>query len=343
MMFGLLRDSAPTPRTVTVEFRDESLLLIDSNGAVLETPYAKLSTDSSANGVTILRKGWPSAYSLTLTRQAADMAIATIGEPRGWPARAGRWIWGNGRLVGFGIAGIFFLIDHVPAKWIVAATPAFAEARIDAPLIERIEASECNSPAGKNAVAALIRKLGSDPANLRVLNIPADGYLIAARPGKRVIIAQNAVAEADNEVLAALLAHELSHVRHDDPFRAAARWEGGSIWFRMAFPYASDAIVGQDYTAAEERRADREALDELLEAQVDLEPVAKFFALSATPGTPESLMTRFYTTVHPIKKERLQHWQDAAVRQRDGRPALDRERTDDLYNICWDATQIPRE
>lgn len=339
-MYGLIRDSSPTPRSVALRFEDEALVMTGPSGNIDRVPYSRLRLVEGGEGRALVKRGWPGRFTLALSGSAAAEAIGRLGPPVSRARRVGRWLWRNPRLGGVLVALPLLMIDLVPAGWMAAAVPRSLERRMEEKVFDQISERRCNSPTARQALDQLIRKLGSEPSQIDVTTIVPDGILISARPGGRLLIAANAITETDPEVFAALLAHELAHLRHGDPMRAVARWEGAGLFPILLFPPDQPHLLGQAYSKAEENRADREALRALERARISVVPVVEFLGRAMMEGDADRMTARHYREAHPITLQRIARWSAASRFQQHTRPPLERDPADELFNICWAAKQV---
>jgi Zn-dependent protease with chaperone function len=228
------------------------------------------------------------------------------------------------------------IAGSLPASVTSRLIPTALHARLSEGPLLRNAAGRCAQPEGKRALAAMLARLDPQLAgsiDARVYRTPE--FLVAALPGDKLVILREATTATTADQLAALIAHELSHLRHGDPIVAAVRENG-------LLAVAGKIISGPDnqtllltYGGHEEARADREAMAMLRKAGIPLRPAAEMFEEIRVAMANGDALAAGQREFHYGIENRAAAW--AAAAQADASPPspFSREENDALFNLCW--------
>jgi beta-barrel assembly-enhancing protease len=152
------------------------------------------------------------------------------------------------------------IAQHFPAEWTARALSPRLQHRLVDGEIAQNATKRCSREGGEEAIRELLVRL--DQALGRSVEIVAfdvGDFLVTAAPPNKLVVTRGAIQQAEPEALAALVAHQLSHLRHGDPIVAMVRHEGSwGIWGALFEGRPRDGVK-MNYSGLEERRADLEA------------------------------------------------------------------------------------
>lgn len=184
---------------------------------------------------------------------------------------------------------------------------------------------------------ALVRRLApTHPPAPTAVVLKQSPFFVSARPGGELLVDRAAVAEIDAPVLAALIAHELSHITHGDIVRAAGRGEGSRYVEHIFLGGYADRLAILKFSHDEEARADREAIELLKVKKISIGPAAAFFARNEKARREGSYWAQNYSDLHPGSANRASVWAVAARDQGPTPPPLSERNSDALFNACWE-------
>lgn len=332
----LLRSAAgATPRSVTLTYDDEELVLTDARGLAEWVAIKRLRPISETGGTLVLRRRFASGWSLHLSGETARNVRSLLPplEPRF--TRMRRWAFRFPKLAGLLIVLPFFLVEHIPGPWLVPITTPTLAARIDRGALAKARSFQCSLAAGQRALEDLARRLSKPAAplpTLVALNQPS--FVVSAIPGPHILVFRAALAEVDAEVLAAMLAHELAHIEHGHVVRAVARAEGTNFLWRLIDGPNQPFLAQMRFTREEEQVADDAAIRTLRAARISLAPAAAFFARIDRANQESHYYAQDYSHIHPGGRDRAASWAKAAAAGPPVASFLDRDRADALFNLC---------
>ena len=239
------------------------------------------------------------AQDVRLTPDLPGDADRILARAAGDERRSGRQVFGLARRPGAGLAiGVTALalaaallvlapLSGVAAHLLPADTGAASSDRA----IEQLAATHrrCTGADGRAALDALSRRF-ADAAGIETPKLTVIGWDVVnafALPGGRVVLTQGLIQESrDGSEIAAVLAHEISHVVHRDPMTGWIRREGVSLLLALLFGQEAAGSIGSTltgallnarYTREQEDRADRTALDLMRETDVSAQGGRAFF------------------------------------------------------------------
>ena len=244
-------------------------------------------------------------------------------------------------------AGIMILgitiAAHAPAEWGAAFVPAKLEQRLMDGIIAQNSPKRCSHEGGDAALRKLLVRL--DPALGRTTQIVAltePQFIVTAAPANTIVILHGAFMETSTDQLAALLAHQLSHLRHGDALTAAVRRNGlMQIWAAGLQGEGRDNL-SMDYSGLEERRADIEAMQMLRRAGIPLAPAAEMYEHMRVAGAQHSGYAYEQRDFHFGIDGRAARWKEAARSDPQAlKPALTQDEDDAVFNFCWAGRIMP--
>ncbi|SFE45875.1 M48 family metallopeptidase [Roseivivax sediminis] len=209
-----------------------------------------------------------------------------------------------------------------------------------------IGALDCTEPAGRAALDAMTGRLMARQDIAYDLNVRVfDHEMINAfaAPGGQVVLIRGLIEEAETpEALAAVLAHEIGHVVHRDPTRAALRTAGSVGLLGLVFgDFAGGAamlavaqrLIDASYSRTAETEADAFAHRMLAEADISPAAIGEMFARFREIGgeTPGALA---HFASHPQLDARIDAAQAAIPEGFEPRPLLNDAQWQALQGIC---------
>ena len=221
-------------------------------------------------------------FRLILKGEAPDEIESLL--PR--PSRYGRWIdrFGLARAaIGLAaVSAVVVAITMTAPNWLGPMVPASWERRMGDAMIGDFGNRVCHTPAGDAALARLTREIdpGGEPLEVGVANI--DIVNAVTLPGGHVLLFDGLVKRAKSpDELAAVLAHEIGHVRERHVMTALLRQFGLSILTAGAGSGVDRNVLGiaaLGYSRKAEGEADAFARARLVQAKISPAGAAAFFA-----------------------------------------------------------------
>jgi len=326
------------PHGVSVEFRNNDLIIRDAEGAAdIVWPVAAVRrSDGDITGRTVgLRcKGETGRLVLQDATLVAALreAGAAIDAPVKWGSR--RWTaLAAGLCASVAIAAA--MVDQLPGL-LAPLVPQRVERAWSAQIegILSVSANVCEGPEGDEALRRLFGRLGTaaglrSPPDFEVLNT---GLVNAfTLPGGRVLVLRGLIDTAqDPDELAGVLAHELGHVKHRDPTREMLRRMALNMIAR-SLGWGGDVastMAALSYGRRAEAAADASAVKTLHAAGLRADGLGRFFALllkrTDDPGVPAFLSD------HPTTSDRAVRLQQPAT----GQSALTADEWRGVRNMC---------
>ena len=333
---GFLRVSGSdgdAPRVVTLSYNDQEMVLSGARGPSEWVAMSALRIRRDEGGQLVLGRRGARHWSLHLSGSAARNVRTMLPPAERRLTRLRRWAFRNPKLIGIAIAAPFFLVDHIPGRWLVPlTTPALAE-RLDQGVVTAVRRGHCNWPQGQRALDALVRRLEPDSVHVpRIVALPGNSFVVSAIPHNRILVYNSALTEAEPEVLAALVAHEIAHIRRGDVVRAIGRGEDSNYLWRLFAGPDEQELAESEYSAAEEGAADTDAIRMMRAAHITLTPAAAFFGRIDEANVAGRYWAQDYAAIHPGLPRRALAWADAAVGVTP--VAFDRDQIDSLFNLC---------
>lgn len=246
-------------------------------------------------------------------------------------------------------AGVFALLAAI-AVTLALRTPALVarlvpvsvERRLGDAMVGDFGRSGCEAPAGKAALAALVRRIDPDDAALdvRVVKVPLVNAVTL--PGRRIVIFDELLQEARSpDEVAGVIGHELGHVRHRDVTTALIRQLGLSVLLGGLEGHVggyTNALLALTYSRGVEVDADGFAIERLKAARISPAATVGFFRrLAGKSGRAERMFA--YVASHPVSSDRARRFAASTDRRAAYRPALDAAQWQALRDICEGAPE----
>lgn len=326
----LVTNSGQTPRAVQISLEGNFLNVSGAHGSEA-VPIWKLFRSSSGTTLQIRRVDRP-GWELRLSGKHPELA-EYIGEK---PLARGAEI--VGRLGKLKIAiGLLLLIptlwQALPARWIAKMLPGWAQERMVGGYISGNARRRCTREGGEEAMRKILVRLDRDIGKkVEIVTLNFGNVMVTALPANKVMIMRGALGDIDAEALAALLAHEIAHLRHGDATTAMVRYEGkaGTLKAIMQGEDRKEAYL--EFSGPEEERADREAIAMMQLAGITLKPAAAMFKQMTT----DEFFAPRQRDFHFGMAGRARAWTAAAAQEpADLKPLLTQNEADDLFNSCW--------
>jgi predicted Zn-dependent protease len=196
----------------------------------------------------------------------------------------------------------------------------------------------CRNADGQKALEKLVERVApgatQGPDGIKVAALDVNVFNAAALPGGYIVVFKPAITETDSDALAGILAHEVAHVRRRHVTEALLRELGIGALIRM---FAGDLganaeqLVSLSYTRENEAQADADAIEMLKRANISPKPTAALFQ-RLSKQAPE--FSAQFLQSHPASSKRADHFAASFDPARAYQPALDRDSSDALFNIC---------
>lgn len=256
--------------------------------------------------------------------------------------RRRRFRWGAAKAWHVAIfVGTMLVIElvKVPPEWLAPLMSDSLVRRLVPEDVRSDYGSFCKSAKGDLAFRALLARIDPEIAkSVRIQVVGNEGaFLISSLPGNRLYISNAFLTTTDPEELAALLAHEVAHLRNGDPVRAGLRASGtiGGLIGRIAGDRLPEQLLV--FSEEEERKADQQALSMLMAGGIRTLPGAKLFErMERERQANRSFGKEQYYMHFGFGENRAKAWRDIPDRSAEHwvRPALTSEQADDLFNYC---------
>jgi beta-barrel assembly-enhancing protease len=326
-------------------------LILSLAGGDLRWPVAGLAVERLGPQV---RLSWP-GEDARLALSAYDWRLLSVaaGAPRGFRTRAGERRLVLGLAAGaLAMAGLVFFGVPAASGPLARATPPGFERSIGESFESQLNLAwrSCEGAAGQQALRGLGERLqGNDPGPfpIRVQAVEAPFVNAFALPGGAVIVTDDLIAQARSpDELAAVLAHEVAHVRQRHVMQA--------VWRSLGVGLVLDVLLGGgtgagqqavllaanasdlSYSRAAELEADAVGRELLHARGLSSQGMAPFFErLAAEEGT-DAEAVRSLISSHPASAERARVSRRQA---RPGAPALDPAAWRAVKQACASTTE----
>lgn len=339
----LLHGAEKSPKAVRIAAANGNLCITGADGSQATIPWWRLFRVEDRGTTHRFRRIDAPHWELRVTSGSDRALLAHIGYRR--LARALALL---NRLHGLKILlGIFVLAvtfaEHLPADWTGRLLIPAAQKRLVDGVVGQYATKRCTRDDGAAALRKLLVRL--DPQTGRkaeVVALDLDGFMVSSLPSNIIVVLRYALTEIDVDAFAALLAHELSHLRHGDPMAAAVRHYGHLGVWGAVFEGEDRRELRLEFSSAEERRADLEAMAMMRRAGIPLAPAAKMFEEMRKARAGGSNFAYDQRDYHFGLPARAQQW--AAAARSDPKalvPVLNRDEADELFNYCWPGQIIP--
>jgi predicted Zn-dependent protease len=167
----------------------------------------------------------------------------------------------------------------------------------------------------KEVIDSIVHKIADknriDPTELNILIVNNPQVNAFALPDKHLVIFTGLIESCDNpEALSGVIAHELAHIELNHVMKKLAKEVGISVLFSITsntggqvLGEVTKTLSSSAYDRSLEEEADENALQYLLNANVDPEPLAEFF-YKLSLDEPEFASKIQWLSTHPDSKER---------------------------------------
>ena len=213
----------------------------------------------------------------------------------------------------------------------------FAMIQRDGLDVESLRPSErCANAEGDASLRELLSVLDPDYGPQIRVDVYEEGPFLVAAAGKdRIMVTQAALSSSQTPLLAALLAHEISHLKaRNEDF--AELGDGESELAVLDVPTWRSSGY---YTQEEEELADQDAMDMLIDAQIPFTSAVVFYNYADYVRQPGGHYAHAQLSLHPgISKNRAGSWQQMVDENRwNYYRALDRAQEISLRYYCGHA------
>lgn len=330
------------PHTVSATFDDGLLRLTQDDGWGEEIELAKLRRIEGGGPTVRLARHDVHGWRLVLPEEARGKVQASLGGAE----RYGRWIDRFGLvpalIVGAAITAAVLTIGYVAPQWIAPHVPRSWERNLGTAIVGDFGDLRCRNPQGQRALEDLVERVapgstkGSDGIEVAALDVPV--FNAAALPGDHIIVFRSAITETDTDALAGILAHEVAHVKRHHVTEALVRELGiGALIRLFAGNIGANAeqIVALSYTREDEAEADSDAIAMLKRADISPKPTAQLLSQLSKEQREGSGYGVEFLQSHPLTRDRAGKFAASFDGHAHYRPALSRDESDALFNICW--------
>lgn len=285
-------------------------------------------------------------FRLMLAGEAPGQIEALL--PR--PARYGKWIDRFGlpkAAIGFAaVSAALVLVGMAAPGWLGPMVPPSWERRMGEAMVGDFGNRICHTPAGDAALEKLTARLdtGGEPIHVGVANL--DMVNAVALPGGQVLVFDGLVQDAESpDELAAVLAHEIGHVRERHVMSAMLRQFGISILASGAGSGLGEGALGiaaLGYSREAESEADSFARARMERAGISPVGGAAFFdrlRREAGAGTDAPDWMGWMQS-HPSPAGRARAFREAAKKGEAYAPALNKAEFAAIRAMCEEDNDV---
>lgn len=333
----LVSGKVAQPRPVQIIVEETSLILLGANGFSEQVAWWRLFRTGDGGSTHRLRRVDRRNWELRVVAGADHALLAHVKS-----GLLGRVVRPFHRLQTLKIVGSVFVLammfsESIPARWLSSRFSISAQERLVVGYIGSHARIRCNHPGGEQAVRAILTRLDPElgPA-VEIVGLNTGGFMVTALPANKIMIFRDALTAVEANAVAALLAHELSHLRHGDATEAMVRHEGniGALMAVFEGEDRNDAYL--KFSGPEEERADREALTMMRRARIPMTRAADMFEEMRLADYRNKGFAAEQRNFHFGMNDRARQWRQAALLQGSNlQPVLAGDSADDLYNFCW--------
>lgn len=328
----LIEAKGATPRPVQLDIEEDAIFLDQPGRTLEELALRYLVRRGEDRGIVRLGRAGRPGWELRISGGAAREVLAVM------PGTGARL----SKLAGYGwylwpvwAAMIALLVAQIPADWAASLTPAALEHRaLPAGIYD--DEDRCTSPMGDGVIRRFISRF--DPSlgkDIRIDVVRSSSFVLTSLPDRRLLISDTALRDTDPDALAALIAHEIAHLKNDDALEALFRARGPvETYSRIIF--GSDEEPNGSllrFSRAQELDADRAALAMLVAADISLEGGANFYV---ERGSADALTKAFGSELGSLHAGDLSRsvWLRAVIDNPGNRPAFTQQEVTALTNFC---------
>ncbi len=332
-------------RYVVVEPRRDRFAVIEDEAEIGEYAFADLAFNDDQGEYLTYRHGGIDGWRLGLSNPPPpELAGKLPGRVRygGFIDSLGL---GKAAIVLGGISAAAAAAFLTAPTWIAPLVPHSTEERLGAFMFDDFGGRICSTPAGEAALAKLVAKLDGRGENLRVEVVNMQMVNAVALPGGRVLLFDGLLNEAETpEEAAAVLGHEIGHVRHRHVMQSLLRQMGLSVLLGGMDGTGGSTISGLlslSYSREAEREADGYSIDRMKRAGVSPVGGADLFErMSGGDDADGDTRVVFgYLSSHPHSAERADAFRSAAGRKSYA-PALNEKEWHALQDMCMDDPDV---
>lgn len=333
------------PRAVRIAAGERELLIDKADGTSASVAWWRLFRIEDHGTTHRFRRVDAPRWELNVTSGSDRAMLAHIGHRRLTRAIGLLHRFHGLKVIAGSIVIAVTVATHLPADWSSRFLPESAERRLVDAVLGQHATRLCHRGGGEAALRKLLVRL--DPrtaATVELVAIDRPSFTVASLPGRKIVLLRYAMTELDTDTLAALLAHELSHIRHDDPATAAVRHNGFlGTWAAILQGEDRKELILQ-YSAEEESRADLEAMEMMRSADISIGPAADHFEQMRIARAAGSNYAAEQRDFHFGLPNRAVRWNAAARAQSEvARSVLTQDEMDAIFNFCWPGQILPSQ
>lgn len=340
---AILYDGATALRhSVLVTVASGALRIEFSDGRFEIIEPAELKVSGSAGNTLRVARAGAMGWRLLIPAGAGASVLELVGKEE----RYGRWIDRLGLIpaaVTFAVVAISVVIlGYAAPQWVAPHVPAAWERNLGSAIVGDFGDLRCRSSEGQRALEAMVERLApgalEGPDALKIVALDVSMFNAAALPGGYIVVFKPAITETEPDELAGLVAHEIAHVRRRHVTEALIRELGIGALIRLfagSMGTSAEQLVALSYSRDNEMEADADAIVMLRRANISPLPTAKMFQKLAKDQKEGSSYGAEFLTSHPLSEARSKRFAAALEPGATYRPALDRDQSDTLFNICW--------
>jgi beta-barrel assembly-enhancing protease len=265
------------------------------------------------------------------------------------PTRAnyGRWIdrVGIGKASAIGLAAsaaLIVLIINSPAL-IAPLIPKSVEMKLGEAMVGDFGGRFCSTPTGNAALAAMVKRIEPNSADLKIHVANINMVNAVALPGNHVIIFRGLLQQAKNpDEVTGVLGHEIGHVRNHDVMEAMIRQMGLGLLLSSiggdATGYA-EMVLSASYSRDAEADADDFSIKSMSKGKVSPLGTAGFFdgLAQMESAAPDALNTVLkYISTHPESDKRRDKYKASHNPNTEYPPSLTADEWRALVDMCKD-------
>ena len=325
------------PRAVQVVVDEKSLILIGANGFAEHVAWWRLIRTGSGGSTHRFRRIDRREWELRVVAGADQALLSHVKSGLlGKFARPFHRLQ-TLKIVVSVVALAMMFSESIPARWLSSKFSTAAQERLVVGYIGSNARIRCNHPGGEQAVRAILNRLDPELGpGVEIVGLNTGGFMVTALPANKIMIFRDALTAVEADAVAALLAHELSHLRHDEATEAMVRHEGNVGALLAVFQGEDREDAYLKFSGQEEERADRDAMVMMTRAGISLKPAADMFEEMRLADYRNDGFAAEQRNFHFGIKGRAREWRQATLRQRPNLvPVLSGDMADDLYNFCW--------
>jgi Zn-dependent protease with chaperone function len=327
------------PHEVAVEFASGAIRLSQPGGWSDEIGADDLRHADPSPGTVRLARRDLQGWRLVLPSGAAPQVQGLLGKQE----RYGRWIDRVGLVPALVVGGLITAAvvgaGYVAPHWIAPHVPMSWERNVGGAIVGDFGNLKCRNDAGQKALERLVERVAPDatrgPDAIKVAALDVPVFNAAALPGGYIVVFKPAITETDSDALAGVVAHEVAHVRRRHVAEALLRELGvGALIRTFAGNVGASAeqLIALSYTRENEAQADADAIAMLKRANISPQPTAALFRRLEKESPQFSAQ---FLESHPQSGKRAERFAASFDPRAHYQPALSRDDSDALFNICW--------